>query len=75
MTDQRVSTGVDGLDEVLSGGLIEGRTYLISGPPGTGKTTLGLHFLAAGASHGEAALYISFAEPEADLRTNAARSG
>jgi circadian clock protein KaiC len=75
MTDQRVSTGVDGLDEVLSGGLIEGRTYLVSGPPGTGKTTLGMHFLSAGAEHGEEALYISFAEPEAELRANAARSG
>ncbi|GAC1570855.1 MAG: ATPase domain-containing protein [Candidatus Elarobacter sp.] len=75
MTDQRVSTGIDGLDEVLSGGLIEGRTYLVSGPPGTGKTTLGWHFLETGARRGEAALYISFGEPEAELRANAARTG
>src|ERR1700684_3158255 len=71
----RISTGVDGLDEVLFGGLIDGRTYLISGPPGTGKTTLGWHFLARGIAAGETALYISFAEPEAELREHAARSG
>ncbi|MBI3972782.1 MAG: AAA family ATPase [Chloroflexi bacterium] len=36
----RLSTGIPGLDEVLNGGLVKGNTYLISGPPGTGKTTL-----------------------------------
>ncbi len=75
MDEERISTGVDGLDEVLFGGLIPGRTYLISGPPGTGKTTLGWHFLARGVAAGETALYISFAEPEAELRANAVRSG
>ncbi len=64
-----------GLDEVLHGGWIEGRTYLISGPPGTGKTTLGWHLLTEGQRAGEQVLYISFAEPEAELRANAALSG
>ncbi len=75
LVDQRASTGIAGLDEVLSGGLIGGRTYLISGPPGSGKTTLGWHLLTEGARRGETGLYISFAEPEAELRANAARSG
>lgn len=75
VTDQRASTGIAGLDEVLNGGLIEGRTYLISGPPGTGKTTLGWHFLTAGVRNGETALYISFAEPAHELRANAALTG
>jgi circadian clock protein KaiC len=75
MDDERISTGVEGLDEVLFGGLLAGRTYLVSGPPGTGKTTLGWHFLACGVAAGETALYISFGEPEAELRANAARSG
>jgi circadian clock protein KaiC len=75
MSEVRVSTGVEGLDEVLSGGLLPGRTYLLSGPPGSGKTTLGWHYLVAGIAAGEPVLYISFAEPEAELRANAARSG
>ncbi|HEY4439007.1 MAG TPA: ATPase domain-containing protein [Candidatus Elarobacter sp.] len=75
MTDHRLSTGVEGLDEVLCGGLIGGRTYLLTGPPGSGKTTLGWHFLVDGVAAGEPVLYISFAEPEAELRDNAERSG
>jgi circadian clock protein KaiC len=75
MSEVRVSTGVEGLDEVLAGGLLPGRTYLLSGPPGSGKTTLGWHYLVAGIQAGEPVLYISFAEPEAELRANAARSG
>lgn len=75
MTEERISTGIDGLDEVLFGGLVQGRTYLLSGPPGTGKTTLGWHFLSQGIDKGEKALYISFGEPEAELRANAVRSG
>jgi circadian clock protein KaiC len=43
----RISTGIDGLDYILSGGLLPGRSYLVHGEPGTGKTTLGLHFVSA----------------------------
>ncbi|MCS7309588.1 MAG: recombinase, partial [Armatimonadetes bacterium] len=46
--EARISTGVPGLDEVLEGGLLPRRAYLLRGAPGTGKTLLGLHFLAAG---------------------------
>jgi len=69
----RLSTGVPGLDEVLQGGLIAQRSYLVRGGPGTGKTTLGLHFLAAGADQGESALFITLTESEAVVRRNAAR--
>ncbi|NJE61523.1 recombinase [Thermococcus sp. 21S7] len=55
----RVSTGVPGLDDVLSGGFLPGRTYLIVGPPGSGKTTLGIQFLVEGAKNGERGLFIS----------------
>lgn len=58
----RLSTGVVGLDEVLHGGLLPGRTYLVRGGPGTGKTMLGLHFLTAGARRGERALFITVEE-------------
>ncbi|GAC1407881.1 MAG: ATPase domain-containing protein [Candidatus Velthaea sp.] len=72
---ERVPTGISGLDEILHGGYLAGRTYLISGPPGTGKTTLGWHFLTAGTGAGEPVLYITFGEAEAELRANAERSG
>ncbi len=75
MVDQRASSGIAGLDEILYGGFIAGRSYLISGPPGTGKTTLGWHFLQTGAALGEPALFVSFGEAEAELRENARRTG
>lgn len=71
----RVSTGVPGFDEILEGGLIAERTYLISGAPGTGKTTLGWHFLTSGIAAGEKALYVTFAEPANELIKNAESSG
>ena len=47
---KRLSTGIVGLDEVLYGELLPQRSYLVRGTAGTGKTTLGLHFLTAGAA-------------------------
>lgn len=64
---------MDGLDGVLNGGFLPGRAYLISGGPGAGKTTLGLHFLS-GAPAGEA-LLVSFGQPVGDIRDDAARIG
>lgn len=61
-TLDRVSTGVPGLDELIGGGLIPGRVYLISGPPGSGKTTIGVQFLVAGARNNEKGLYISLVD-------------
>ena len=71
MTLKRISTGIDNLDEILSGGLIAHQAYLIKGQSGSGKTTLGLHFLDRGASEGEKTLFISFGESEDRLRRNA----
>lgn len=73
-TDRR-STGLAGLDEVLHGGLIPQRAYLVRGGPGTGKTTLGLHFLIAGVAAGEKALLITLESSEAQLRDDAATQG
>ncbi|HEX2191526.1 MAG TPA: ATPase domain-containing protein [Longimicrobiaceae bacterium] len=70
-TDRR-PTGVPGLDEVLHGGLVPRRAYLVRGGPGTGKTTLGLHFLAAGVALGESALLITLESNEEQLRADAA---
>lgn len=70
-----ISTGVRGLDTVLSGGLTRDRLYLIEGEPGSGKTTLGLQFLVEGVKRGETVLYISLAENAAELRAVAESHG
>ncbi|WP_336037193.1 ATPase domain-containing protein [Halobacterium yunchengense] len=75
MTGDRVSTGVDGLDEILSGGLVPERSYLVRGEPGTGKTILGVHFLADGVRNGETSLYVNLEECRADVEQNAASLG
>ncbi|MGE5488214.1 MAG: ATPase domain-containing protein [bacterium] len=63
-----VSSGVPGLDEVLGGGFPRNRITLVTGGPGTGKTTLGLQFLAEGARHGERGLYLALSETADELR-------
>ncbi len=69
----RILTGVNGFDEILHGGLIARRAYLIRGGPGSGKTTLGLHFLINGPP--EDSLFITLGESEEQLRQNADYSG
>jgi len=71
----RLSTGIDGLDEVLQGGLLDGGAYLVRGSPGSGKTTLGVQFLVAGSSKGEKTLFITIGESEVQLRHNATSKG
>jgi circadian clock protein KaiC len=73
--DSRLATGVAGLDEILSGGLPSGQAYLVRGGPGSGKTTMGLQFLAAGAGNGEKALFVTLGEPEAQIRWHAETMG
>jgi len=75
LTQTRVSTGVAGLDEILYGGLVPQRAYLLRGGPGCGKTTLGMHFLTEGAKNGERCLFITLGEPENELRANAQQTG
>ncbi len=72
---ERISSGVEGLDEILGGGLVPKRLYLIGGATGTGKTTLALQFLLAGQARGEAGLYLSFSETEEELNAVAASHG
>ena len=71
----RVKTGVDGLDDVLAGGLPAGHLYLIEGDPGTGKTTLALKFLLTGVAAGEPTLYVTLSESEAELHAVADSHG
>ena len=65
--DERVSTGIEGLDDVLNGGFPQGHFFLIEGEPGTGKTTLGLQFLMEGAKKGERSLYVTLSESKREI--------
>ena len=66
-----ISTGIKGLDEILKGGLIPERFYLVRGGPGTGKTTIGAHFLIAGKKNTDKTLFITLTEPQEKIRYNA----
>jgi circadian clock protein KaiC len=63
------STGISGLDDILSGGLTRNRLYLLEGVPGSGKTTLALQFLLSGVECGESVLYVTLSETEEELRS------
>lgn len=63
----RVSTGIDGLDDILLGGFPSGYFYLLEGVPGTGKTTLALQFLLHGVRNNEKALYVTLSESKEEL--------
>lgn len=67
MSEDRVPTGVPGLDPILGGGLLPKNLYLVKGSPGTGKTTLGLQFLVEGARRGEKCLYLGLSETRGQL--------
>ncbi|HQU83576.1 MAG TPA: gas vesicle protein GvpD [Pyrinomonadaceae bacterium] len=63
----KISTGIEGLDYILKGGLPRNRLYLMQGNPGTGKTTIGLQFLLEGERKGEKGLYITMSESKEEL--------
>ncbi len=66
------STNIPGLDDILVGGFTRNRLYLVEGMPGTGKTTLAMQYLMAGAAAGEPVLYVTLSETEEELRAVAA---
>lgn len=67
MAHARVKTGVEGLDELLGGGLTKARIYLVQGDPGVGKTTLSMQFLLEGARAGESVLYVTLSETRSEI--------
>lgn len=75
MSDDKATTGIAGLDEVLCGGLARDRLYLVEGAPGSGKTTVGLQFLLEGARRGEGGLYVTLSETADELSAVAASHG
>lgn len=66
----RVSSGISSLDEVLGNGYLRGSSILVSGSPGTAKTTLGGAFVAAACERGERAVFVSFDESGVQIVRN-----
>jgi circadian clock protein KaiC len=71
----RSATGIVGLDDILAGGFLPHRLYLVDGDPGAGKTTLALQYLMEGARLGERCLYITLSETREELMAGAASHG
>lgn len=67
VADDRVVTGIAGLDRMLGGGLVRGRSTFMLGPTGCGKTTLALQFVLEGVRRGEKGMYVSFEENPSQL--------
>jgi len=71
-TNDILHTGIQGLDDLLQGGLPRGISIAVAGSPGTGKTSLGLQYLVKGAQeYGEKGLFLSLEEPPQQLINNA----
>src|ERR1700710_10627 len=72
----KAATGISGLDEVTGGGLPRGRSTLVCGPAGCGKTLLGMEFLVRGITDfGEPGVFMAFEETREDLIANVASLG
>jgi len=72
MAQKRVPTGISELDDQLKGGLLEGKSYLVTGAPGTGKTILCIQFVYKALTEGEKAVYVSIDEKPAEVIEQAA---
>jgi circadian clock protein KaiC len=70
-----VPTGIEGLDDVLGGGLQRRRLYLVEGVPGSGKTTLAMQFLLTAVARGEGVLYVTLSETLEELKGVASSHG
>ncbi len=76
MQVQKLPTGIEGFDDICHGGLPTGRSTLISGTSGTGKTVFSLHFLHNGITHfDEPGIFVTFEESPLDILRNSASFG
>lgn len=75
MPKQRVTTGVEGLDTLIGGGLVPKRSYLVCGEPGTGKTLLCLQYILEGIKKGEKGVFVSIDEKPEHLIEDAEAIG
>lgn len=72
----KARTGIEGFDDITHGGLPRGRTTLLEGGPGSGKTLFALRFLAFGAwDHNEPGIFVAFEESSARIIANAGSFG
>ena len=72
---ERISTGIEGLDELVEGGFPESASILISGPAGAMKSLIGLQYLVYGAEHDQPGLYISIEAFDTELQWDAEKFG
>lgn len=72
---QTISTGIRGLDELLSGGFQPGSCNLVEGVPGAGKTTIGIQFICEGAQQGEPGIIVTFEEFPRQIESDALNFG
>lgn len=68
---KRVKSGIEGLDELVSGGIPEGSLTLLTGTCGTGKTLIASQFIYYGALNGDDAVYVTFEESPENIKSNA----
>ena len=72
---KRISTGISALDSLIEGGLPEGKSYLIAGEPGSGKTIFCMRFILRSLGDGEKVVYIPVDEKPTEIVGNAASLG
>jgi len=72
---ERVTSGVKGLDPLIEGGFPKGRSILVTGEPGTGKSIFALQFLAEGVARGEKGIFVTADEGPLDVLEQAASLG
>ena len=72
---KRIPSGTKGADQILKGGLPEGKSFLISGTCGTGKTIFSAQFIYEGLKRGESCVYITLEEEKSELKQDLATVG
>src|SRR6478736_7750596 len=72
---EKTPSGIAGFDQITGGGLPKGRSTLVCGGPGSGKTIFAVEFLVRGAELGEPGVFVAFEETADDLARNVASLG
>ncbi len=72
---ERIKTGIPGLDKLIEGGYPKNSVVMVSGGPGTGKTTFALQYIYNGAKTGEHGVYVSFEQEAEQLKNSVKQFG